>query len=130
MTGQRPVLVVIDDEPGILDVVERFATCMGFDVVTCSGGREGIDRLEAAHPDLVMGDLRMPDVGGLEVLRAIRESSPNCQAVLMTGYARVDTAVEAIELGAMDHESKPLDVGRLQQMLVGVRDELALAIGS
>jgi ActR/RegA family two-component response regulator len=48
----------------------------------------------------------------------------------MTGYARVDTAVEAIELGAMDHESKPLDVGRLQQMLVGVRDELALAIGS
>jgi DNA-binding response OmpR family regulator len=64
MTGQRPVLVVIDDEPGILDVVERFATCMGFDVVTCSGGREGIDRLEAAHPDLVMGDLRMPDVGG------------------------------------------------------------------
>jgi ActR/RegA family two-component response regulator len=78
------------------------------------------------------GDGRSPDAGcgGLEVLRAIRESSPNCQAVLMTGYARVDTAVEAIELGAMDHESKPLDVGRLQQMLVGVRDELALAIGS
>jgi DNA-binding NtrC family response regulator len=71
-----------------------------------------------------MVDLRMPDVGGLEVLRAIRESNPNCQAVLMTGYASVETAVEAIKLGAMDYLSKPLDFGRLQQMFAGVRDEI------
>ena len=56
-----------------------------------------------------MVDLRMPDVGGLDVLRAIREIDPHCQAVLMTGYASVDTAVEAIKLGAMDYLSKPLD---------------------
>ena len=71
-----------------------------------------------------MVDLRMPDVGGLEVLRAIRESNPNCQAVLMTGYASVDTAVEAVKLGAMDYLSKPLDFARLQQMLANVRDEI------
>jgi DNA-binding NtrC family response regulator len=124
MTGQRPVLVVIDDEQGILDVVGRFATRAGFDVVPCAGGREGIERIQSGHADLVMVDLRMPDVGGLEVLRAIRESNPNCQAVLMTGYAAVDTAVEAIKLGAMDYLSKPLDFGRLQQMLASVRDEL------
>ncbi len=89
-----------------------------------AGGREGIERIQSGHADLVMVDLRMPDVGGLDVLRAIRESNPNCQAVLMTGYAAVDTAVEAIKLGAMDYLSKPLDFGRLQQMLAGVRDEL------
>ena len=124
MTGQRPVLVVIDDEQGILDVVGRFATRAGFEVVTCAGGAEGIARIQNGPADLVMVDLRMPDVGGLEVLRAIRESNPNCQAVLMTGFASVDTAVEAIKLGAMDYLSKPLDFVRLQQMFENVRDEI------
>ena len=74
-----------------------------------------------------MVDLRMPDVGGLDVLRAIREIDPQCQAVLMTGYASVDTAVEAIKLGAMDYLSKPLDFGRLEQLLTDVRDETRAA---
>ena len=124
MTGQRPVLVVVDDERGILEVVERFATRAGFDVVTCAGGREGIERIQSGPADLVMVDLRMPDVGGLEVLRAIRESNPNCQAVLMTGFSSVDTAVEAIKLGATDYLSKPLDFTRLQQLLATVREEI------
>jgi DNA-binding NtrC family response regulator len=124
MTGQRPVLIVIDDEPGILDVVGRFAVRAGFDVVPCAGGRDGIAQVQTRHADLVMVDLRMPDVGGLEVLRALRESNPNCQAVLMTGYASVDTAVEAVKLGAMDYLSKPLDFGRLQQMFASVREEI------
>jgi DNA-binding NtrC family response regulator len=124
MTGQQPVLIVIDDEPGILDVVGRFAARAGFQVIPCGGGREGIEKIQSTHADLVMVDLRMPDVGGLEVLRAIRESNPNCQAVLMTGYASVDTAVEAVKLGAMDYMSKPLDFARLQQMLTDVREEI------
>ena len=124
MTGQQPVLIVVDDEPGILEVVGRFAARAGFHVIACAGGREGIARIQSTHADLVMVDLRMPDVGGLEVLRAIRESNPNCQAVLMTGYASVDTAVEAIKLGATDYMSKPLDFGRLQQLLADVRDEI------
>ena len=124
MTGQRPMLVVIDDEQGILDVVSRFARRVGFDVVTCSGGREGIAEVQARRADLVMVDLRMPDVGGLDVLRAIRETDAHCQAVLMTGFASVDTAVEAIKLGAMDYLSKPLDFGRLEQLLASVRDEI------
>ena len=124
MTGQQPMLVVIDDEQGILDVVSRFARRTGYEVVTCAGGREGISQIQTRHADLAMVDLRMPDVGGLEVLRAIRETNPQCQAVLMTGYASVDTAVEAIKLGAMDYLSKPLDFGRLEQLLTGVREEL------
>ena len=70
--------------------------------------------MQSRRADLVMVDLRMPDVGGLDVLRAIRDTDPHCQAVLMTGYASVDTAVEAIKLGAMDYLSKPLDFARLR----------------
>ena len=124
MTGQRPLLLVVDDEQGILDVVGRFARRAGFDVVACSGGQEAIAQMQVRRADLVMVDLRMPDVGGLDVLRAIRETDPHCQAVLMTGYASVDTAVEAIKLGAMDYLSKPLDFARLEQLLTGVREEL------
>jgi two-component system response regulator HydG len=124
MTGQQPLLVVVDDEQGILDVVGRFARRAGYDVITCSGGREAIAQLQTRSADLVMVDLRMPDVGGLDVLRAIRETDPGCQAVLMTGYATVDTAVEAIKLGAMDYLSKPIDFRRLEQLLTSVREEI------
>jgi two-component system response regulator HydG len=118
------MLVVVDDEQGVLEVVSRFARRAGYEVVTCAGGREAVSQIQAHHADLAMVDLRMPDVGGLEVLRAIRESNPQCQAVLMTGYASVETAVEAIKLGAMDYLSKPLDFARLEQLLSGVREEL------
>ena len=124
MTGLRPLLVVVDDEQGILDVVGRFARRAGYEVITCSGGREAIAQVQTNRADLVLMDLRMPDVGGLEVLRAIRKTDPRCQAVLMTGYASVDTAVEAIKLGATDYLSKPLDFARLEQLLTSVRDEI------
>ena len=114
MTAQRPSLVVVDDEQGILDVVSRFGRRAGFDVIACSGGREAIAQLQTRSADIAMVDLRMPDIGGLDVIRAIREIDPHCQAVLMTGFATVDTAVEAIKLGAMDYLSKPLDFARLE----------------
>ena len=124
MKGQQPLLVVVDDEQGILDVVGRFARRAGFDVVSCSGGHEAIAQLQCRHADVAMVDLRMPDIGGLDVIRAIREIDPTCQAVLMTGYATVDTAVEAIKLGALDYLSKPLDFARVEQLLTSIRDEI------
>ena len=124
MNAQKPLLVVIDDEQGILDVVSRFAQRAGYEAIACSNGRDAIAQLQTRRADLVMVDLRMPDLGGLDVLRAIREIDPRCQAVLMTGYASVETAVEAIKLGASDYLSKPLDFTRLEQLLAGVRDDL------
>jgi two-component system response regulator HydG len=123
MTAQPPVLVVVDDEQGIRDVVDRFARRAGFEVIACSGGREAISELGTRHADVALVDLRMPDLGGLDVIRAIRDLDPRCQTVLMTGYAAVETAVEAVKLGAMDYLSKPLDFGRLDQLLTTVREE-------
>ncbi len=124
MSGQQPLLVIVDDEQGILDVVSRFAERLGFNVAVCASGREAISLLQTRRPDVMLVDLRMPDVGGLDVLRAIRDVDAHCQAVLMTGYASVDTAVEAVKLGAMDYLTKPLDFGRLEQLLSGVREEI------
>jgi two-component system response regulator HydG len=124
MNGPNPLIVIVDDEQGILDVVSRVARRAGYDAMTYSNGRDAIAALQTTRADLVLVDLRMPEVGGLDVLRAIRDTNPRCQAVLMTGYASVDTAVEAIKLGATDYLSKPLDFGRLEQLLANVRDDL------
>src|SRR6185295_1072737 len=95
-----PSLLVIDDETTVLETVRAIAVRAGFDVVTCSTGHEGIASARRARPDLVMVDLRMPDLDGMQVLRAIHQADPTCQMVLMTGYASVATAVEAIKIGA------------------------------
>ena len=123
MTAQPPVLVVVDDEQGIRDVVDRFARRAGFEVIACAGGRQAIAELATRHADVALVDLRMPDLGGLDVIRAIRDMDPRCQTVLMTGFAAVETAVEAVKLGAMDYLSKPLDFGRLDNLLTTIREE-------
>jgi DNA-binding NtrC family response regulator len=68
-------------------------------------------------------DLRMPEIGGIEVLRAIRSADPECEVVLMSGDATIDSAVEAVKLGAIDYLTKPFDIGRLKGLMRTVRDD-------
>ena len=123
MTAYRPLVLLVDDEPGTVDVVGRFAERAGFEVVACVGGRQALAQLRTRRADLVLVDLRMPEVEGLDVLYAIRDTDPHCQVVLMSSYASVETAVEAIKLGAIDYLSKPIDFSRLERLLLNVRDE-------
>jgi DNA-binding NtrC family response regulator len=119
-----PTLLVVDDEPYVLETVSEIASQAGFHVVTAASGGAGIRASREQRADLAMVDLKMPDVGGLDVLRAIHDSDPRCQMILMTGHASVETAVEAIKIGAMDYLSKPLDVRRVEQLLSTVREEV------
>src|SRR5688572_209060 len=115
--GRRPTLLIVDDEPGILRVVGHVAADAGFDTLTCSGGREAIERLHHGRIDMALVDLRMPEVNGIEVLRAIRTAAPDCRTVLMSGEATIDSAVEAVKLGAIDYLTKPFDLARLRHLL-------------
>ena len=123
MTATAPLLLVVDDEPAILDILGRFAGRHGFEVVRCAGGREALETLRHRHADMALVDVRMPDVNGLDVLRTMREVAPDCAVVLMTGFAAVDTAVEAIKLGAVDYLSKPIDYDRLTALFSTVREQ-------
>jgi DNA-binding NtrC family response regulator len=124
MTSTRPRLLVVDDEQPVLRVIERLAAKVGFDVETCASGSEALRSLAKRPADLAMIDLRMPDVNGLDLLRQIKTAVPGCEVVLMTGYAEVDSAVEAIKLGAREYLSKPFDFDRLQRLLGEILDEL------
>ncbi|MBI3402673.1 MAG: sigma-54-dependent Fis family transcriptional regulator [Acidobacteria bacterium] len=120
----RPLLLVVDDEPAVLKIVERLAGKAGFEVITCASGAEALRTLMRRPADLAMVDLRMPDVNGLDLLRQIRRSVPGCEVILMTGYAAVDSAVEAIKLGARDYLTKPFDFDRLRELLLDIRLEM------
>jgi two-component system response regulator HydG len=125
MTTHRPHMLIAEDDADIRDVVSHFAKRAGYEVTVCTNGREALDLLETTTADLAMVDLHMPEVGGLDVLRAIRAAVPGCQTIVMTGFESVPTAVEAIKLGALDYMVKPLDFERLGQLLQQVREEIA-----
>jgi two-component system response regulator HydG len=117
------VLLVVDDDAQVLELIRRFATSEGFETVACQGGNEALARIREHRVDLALVDLRMPDVGGLDVISRVREADPHCHIILMSGHATIDTAVEAVKRGAIDCLSKPLDFGRLRQAFTAAREE-------
>jgi DNA-binding NtrC family response regulator len=120
-----PRLFVVDDDPGVLRVLERFAAGLGFDVTSHGGGPGALAAIAEARPDLVVTDIQMPDVTGLDILRHTREQSRDSQVVLLTGHASVETAVEGLKAGAIDYLMKPIDFDRLGTLLAGVRATIA-----
>jgi DNA-binding NtrC family response regulator len=123
MTAPRPLLLVVDDEPAVVALIRRVAEKEGFAVIPCTGGRQALEIARERRPNLVMVDLRMPDVAGLEVVRAVREADAKATVVLMTGFGSIDSAVEAIKLGAADYLTKPFDLERLKDTFSKVREE-------
>jgi len=121
MMDHRSTLLAIDDDPGMLALVERFARGLNFNVICHHGGRSALEHIPQAHPDVVLLDLQMPEIGGLDVLRSIRAIDPECAVILMTGHASMESAIEAVKLGALDYLMKPLDLDRLRDLLTMVQ---------
>src|SRR5690349_18127001 len=121
--SDAPVLFVIDDEPGMLSLVGRAVASTGYRAVLHSSATEALAMLAHERADAALVDLRMPELGGLDVLRAIRQVQPACGVILMTGHASVESAIEAVKLGALDYLTKPLDFERLRQLLTEARDD-------
>ena len=124
-TNTSPRLLVVDDEPPVLRVVKRFASELGFEVLCRNNGHEALASLAEVKPDAALVDLGMAGLSGLDVLRAIRAADPECQVILMTANASVDTAIEAVKNGALDYLSKPFDFERMRELLVTVRERKA-----
>ncbi len=100
-------ILVIDDEAIIRKSCERVLSPEGYEVISSSGGHEGIKLLEKESVPLVLLDLKMPDMDGIEVLKIIKERWPGTKVIIITGYSNVDTAVQVLRLGAFNHLEKP-----------------------
>ena len=100
-------VLVIDDEEHLVESVRKVLKKRGYEVETALDGARGLEQFERANPDVVLVDLRMPGMDGMEVLRSIGKNSRGVPVIVMTAYATAQTAVGAVKEGAFDYISKP-----------------------
>jgi two-component system, NtrC family, response regulator PilR len=113
-SGARPRLLIVDDEPSMRDMLRIVMRRDGYDVEVAANGKEAIEMLKRERIDLLLSDIRMPDVSGVDVLRAAKEANRDIVAFMMTAFASTDTAVEAMRLGAVDYFTKPFNMDELR----------------
>lgn len=109
-TVDSPRVLVVDDEKVIREILADFLSLEGFHVATAADGVAALEELEQKPFDMVISDLKMPNMGGLELLEKIRQNHENVLTVIMTGFGTVETAIEAMKKGAYDYILKPFKV--------------------
>src|SRR5258706_16216464 len=102
-----PSILVIDDEQGILETLRILLKNEGFEVTIAQGGKAGLEQLKGSAPDIVLTDLKMPGVTGIEILAAVREQDPETPVILMTAQASLQSAIQAVNQGAFYYIQKP-----------------------
>ena len=110
-------LVIIDDNEGSLEMLSSALAHEGLDISTASDPNEGLELIFSKHPQIVLTDLVMPGMTGLEVLERIMEFDPGIEVVLMTAHYTSETAVEAIKKGASDYLNKPIQIATLRERI-------------
>ena len=108
-----PTLLIVDDEPSILQSLGGLLSDEGFVVTTAANGYEALKIIEAESPDLVLLDIWMPGIDGIETLKEIKKENPNIQVIIITGHGTIETAVRATKLGAYDLIEKPLSIDKV-----------------
>jgi DNA-binding NtrC family response regulator len=98
----------------------------GFEVTTADSGREAIKKLDSGHLDVILLDLQLPDISGLEVLKAAVDRSPGSEVIMLTGHGSMDTAIESIRMGAFDYISKPCPLDELEVRIQRALEHQAL----
>jgi two-component system nitrogen regulation response regulator NtrX len=114
-------ICIVDDEPAILNSLSSILEDEGYQVVVATNGVEGLKVVRSDSPDLVMLDIWMPEMDGLETLKRLRSQFPGILVVMMSGHGSIETAVKATKLGAYDYLEKPLD---LEKVTILVRNAL------
>ncbi len=110
-------ILAVDDEPIILDSFRKILVLDGYAVDTVESGKEAISLLKTHHYDFVFTDLKMPEMDGVEVTKAVKHIRPDIDVVIITGYATVETAVETMKYGAMDYVQKPFTEDELLDLV-------------
>jgi len=121
-------VLVVDDEPEILELLVEYFRDKGFEVASTGDGRAAVAAIERepARYRLILTDLQLPGADGLAVLRAAKRANPSCYVVIITGYASLDSAIQAVRLGAYDYLTKPFSMGQIDVIVQRVTDRLAL----
>jgi two-component system response regulator PilR (NtrC family) len=115
MRTDKPIRVlVVDDEPLVRDLLVSYLNGLGFAVETAQDGLEGLEKYTGGDFDLVITDLSMPNMDGIELVKELREIDDEAVVLIITGYPTIGTAVEAIKQGAADYITKPFTLDEVK----------------
>jgi DNA-binding NtrC family response regulator len=119
-------LLVVDDEQSIRRLCMTIGNSLGFSCTEAESAETAVTRLETEPPDLVLTDLKLPNLSGVELLRQIRTLLPRTEIAIMTGHGSIESAVDAMKLGAYDYIEKPFRVEKLRLLLQRMAEKVRL----
>ena len=111
---KKPLLLLVDDDAAFRTVMAAELARSGYDVRTAASGEDALSLCAQAEPQVILLDLQMPGISGLDVLKTLRERQAPGEVVMLTGHGSIDTAIEAIRIGAFDYISKPCPLDELE----------------
>jgi len=106
-------VLLVDDETDFVETLVKRLRKRKLEVSAASSGKEALDSLSNSPCDVVVLDVKMPDMDGIETLRRIKEIAPSVEVIMLTGHANVEVAIQGMELGAFDYLMKPIDIDDL-----------------
>jgi len=127
MLPEKKQVLIVDDEPNLRKILSAQLSRDGYDVLSAEDGEQGLAVLREHHIDLVVTDLKMPKIDGMQLLREALREDPDLPIVMITAHGTVDTAVEALKLGAFDYLTKPFDKDEVRQIVAKALKTRALA---
>jgi DNA-binding NtrC family response regulator len=113
----KPKILIVDDEERFRNTMRKLLSIEDYEASVAGSGSEALDELHKNNYDLVILDVRMPEVSGVQVLSEIKKLDPTIEVIIMTGYASVDTAKEIMKLGAYDYLLKPYAISELLEKI-------------
>jgi DNA-binding NtrC family response regulator len=115
----NPKVLLVDDEERFRLTLSKLLAVRGLDVVTLGSGREALEELKNHRYDVILLDVRMPEMNGIEVLAEVKKMDPTLEVIILTGHASVDAAVDIMKLGGYDYLLKPCSVEELMDKIEG-----------
>jgi len=115
---QKPIILVVDNDEESLELFRRILKKEDYTVLTADNGKGALGLVERERPNLVILDLRMPDMSGIEILRRIKRIDEGMEVIIVTGYGTMKTARTVMKLGAYDYITKPFDTDYIRDIII------------
>ncbi|MCP4693563.1 MAG: response regulator, partial [Desulfobacterales bacterium] len=119
-------ILLVDDESGVCKVLKISLTDAGYDVYTAENGEEALMVFDAVRPPIVITDIKMPGMDGIELLKELKRKSPDTEVIMITGHGDIDLAIESLQLQAMDFITKPINDELLEAALDRAHEKIEM----
>lgn len=117
MEAYTKSILVVDDQEGVCQLLQELLASEGFSVNTASNGYEALEQIEKAHPGILIIDMKMPGMSGIDVLIALQDMEHDCLIIMMTAYGELEIVREAAKLGVSHFITKPFDIDELRGLI-------------